>query len=93
MSRREQVEEIVMQGDVLAPLISSLQIDTFGKECMVEKKHLFHYKDMVPIGLLGMVDDLLTIREYGYKTNLMNQFINFKTGTKRLTLGPQNAHW
>jgi hypothetical protein len=87
LSRREMFEEIVMQGDVLAPLISSLQVDTFGKECMEKKKHLFYYKDSVPIGPLGMVDDLLTISECGVKTTLMNQFINFKTGTKRLQFG------
>ena len=34
-----------------------------------------------------MVDDLLTISECGYKTKLMNEFINFKTGTKRLQFG------
>lgn len=67
--------------------ISSLKIDTFGKECMLEQKHLFYYKDIVPIGPLGMVDDLLTISECGYKTNLMNQYINVKTGTKRLQFG------
>ena len=34
-----------------------------------------------------MVDDLLTISECGYKTKLMNEYINFKTGTKRLQFG------
>ena len=34
-----------------------------------------------------MVDDLLTISECGVKTTLMNQFIHFKTGTKRLQFG------
>ena len=87
LSRRETFEDIVMQGDVLAPLISSLQVDTFGKECLMEKKHLFYYKDTVPIGPLGMVDDLLTISECGYKTNLVNQYINLKTATKRLQFG------
>ena len=38
ISKRETVKEIVMQGDVLAPLISSLQVDTIGKECLVEGK-------------------------------------------------------
>ena len=76
-----------MQGDVLAPLISSLQVDTFGKECMEEKKHLFYFKDIVPIGPLGMVDELLTISECDVKTTLMNQFIYVKTGTKRLQFG------
>ena len=45
LSRREDFKEIVMQGDVLAPLIYSLQVDTFGKECMEEKKQLLYYKD------------------------------------------------
>ena len=34
-----------------------------------------------------MVDDLLTISECGVKTNLLNQYINFKTGSKRLQFG------
>ena len=87
LSKRESFKEIVMQGDVLAPLISSLQVDTMGKECLEEKKHLYFYKDTVPISPLGMVDDLLTISECGYKTTLLNQFINFKTATKRLQFG------
>ena len=87
LSRRETFEEIVMQGDVLAPLVSSLQVDTIGKECLEEKKHLYFFKGIVPIGPLGMVDDLITISECGFKTSLMNQFINFKTATKRLQFG------
>ena len=87
ISRREVFEEIVMQGDVLAPLISSLQVDTMGKECLEKKQHLFYFKGIVPIGPLGMVDDLLTISECGYKTCLMNQYINSKTGCKRLQFG------
>ena len=87
LSRRMDFEEIVMQGDVLAPLLSSLQVDTFGKECFVENKHLYMFKDTVPIGPLGMVDDLLTISSCGYKTNLLNQFLNCKTGCKRLQFG------
>ena len=80
-----------MQGDVLAPLISSLQVDTIGKECYQEQKHLFYYKGSVPISPLGMVDDLLTISECGFKTNLVNQFINHKTGSKRLQFGPSKC--
>ena len=34
-----------------------------------------------------MVDDLLTISECGYKSKLMNEYINFKTGSKRLHFG------
>ena len=87
LSRRDLFENIVMQGDVLAPLVSSLQVDTIGKECWEEEKHLYFFKNKVPIGPLGMVDDLLTISECGYKTEKMNQYINFKTGAKRLQFG------
>ena len=91
ISRREKFEEIVMQGNVLAPLISSLDVDTMGKECFDEQKHLFYFRESVPIAPLGMVDDLLTISECGVKTNLMNQYINLKTGTKRLQFGTSNV--
>ena len=81
------VKEIVMQGDVLAPLISSLQVDTIGKECLEEEKHLFHYKDLVPIPPLGLVDDLFTISKCGLETEKLNRFINNKTALKRLQFG------
>ena len=87
LTRREPFKEIVMQGDVLAPLISSLQVDTMGKECIEEGKHLYYYKDTVPIPPLGMVDYLFTISRCGYETTLMNQFLNTKTAMKRLQFG------
>ena len=61
ISRREKIEQILMQGDVLAPLISSLQVDTIGKECLKDNKHLYLYKDIVPSPPLGLVDDLFNI--------------------------------
>ena len=48
---------------------------------------MYFFKGAVPIGPLGMVDDLLTISECGYNTSLMNNFINVKTATKRLQFG------
>ena len=59
--------EIVMQGDVMAPLLSSLPVDTMGKECLEEEKHLYFYKNTVPI---PMVDDLFTTSAFGYQTRL-----------------------
>ena len=73
LSKRECVKEIVMQGDVLAPIISSLQVDTMGKECLEEGKHLYYYKSILPIPPLGLVDDLFTISTCGYKTTMLNQ--------------------
>ena len=78
---------IVIQGDVHAPRSSCLQVDTFGKECMDEEKHLYYYKGTVPIPPLGMVDDLFTISKCGQETTKMNEFINTKTAMKRLQFG------
>ena len=87
ISRREKIEQILMQGDVLAPLISSLQVDTIGKECLEDNKHLYLYKDIVPIPPLGLVDDLFTISPCGSSTTKLNQYINSKTAEKRLQFG------
>ena len=57
----------------------SVSVDTFGKECLEEGKHLYLYKGEVEIPILTMVDDALSISECGYKTNMMNAFINSKT--------------
>ena len=87
MSRRETFKKIGMQGDVLAPLISSLPVDTIGKECLEEGKHLYLFKGKVPIPPLGLVDDLFTISTCGSNTTRMSQFINDKTALKRLQFG------
>ena len=87
LSRREIFSDIVMQGDVLSPLISSLQVDTIGKECLEEAKHLYFYKDTVPIPPLGLVDDLFTISTCNFNTTLLNKYINHKTALKRLQFG------
>ena len=48
---------------------------------------MYYFKGTVPIPPLGMVDDLFTISVCGYKTNLMNKFINTKTAMKKLQFG------
>jgi hypothetical protein len=58
-----------------------------GNECLEEAKPLYLYKDKVAILPLGMVYDLFTITTCGYKTNLMNKFINTKSAMKKLQFG------
>ena len=77
----------ILQGDVFGPLYCSNQIDTFGKECIEEKKYLYKYKNQVEIPPLGMVDDLVCISECGHKTTQMNSYINYKTSSKKLQFG------
>ena len=63
ITAREEIEEIVLQGEVFGPLQCSVQVDTFGKECLEEGKFLYKYKGCVDIPPLAMVDDLLTVSE------------------------------
>ena len=46
-SGQEDIENVVIQGDVFGPILCSKQIDTFGKECLQEKKYLYFYNGEV----------------------------------------------
>ena len=48
---------------------------------------MYYYKDEVPVPILTMVDDALAITECGYKSSMMNAFINTKTSIKKLQYG------
>ena len=37
-SNQADIQKVVIQGDVFGPILCSKQIDTFGKECLEEKK-------------------------------------------------------
>ena len=44
ISHRKNIDKVVMQGDVFGSLMCSKTVDTFGKECLEGKKHLYLYK-------------------------------------------------
>ena len=85
------INNFVLQGDVLAPILCSKQIDTIGKECLEDKKYLYLYKKTVEIPPLTMVDDVLCISECGFKTAMVNAFIQSKTASKKLQFGGQKC--
>ena len=87
LTDRVNIKDIILQGDVFGPIQCSVSVDSFGKECLEEDKHLYYYKDEVPIPILTMVDDAIAISECGYKTNMMNAFMNTKTSLKKLQYG------
>ena len=87
LTRRESINNIVMQGEVLGPIECSVTVDTFGKECLNEEKYLYSYKGLVGIPPLSMVDDLACISTCGLETVQMNGFINAKTNIKKLQFG------
>ena len=84
VTERVDIEKIVMQGENFAPLECSVQIDTFGKECIIEGKYLFYYRDSIPVPPLSMVDDLICISKCGINSIIMNSFINSKSTMKKL---------
>ena len=91
LTERKQIERVIMQGEVFGPLCCSVQVDTFGKECIQKNKFLYQYKETVGIPPLSMVDDLLLISTCGLNSVLINGFINCKTNVKKLQFGVKNA--
>ena len=69
-----------------------LQVDSFGKECMLEKKHLYYYRGGVGVPPLAMVDDLLAISDCGIESVKTNGFLNAKTNVKKLQFGGDKCH-
>ena len=92
ITKRVVIEDIVMQGEVMAPLECSVSVDTFGKECQEEEKYLYYYKDMVGVPSLSMVDDLINISECGLESVKLNAFINAKSNTKKFQFGKEKCH-
>ena len=87
LTDRQNINRVVMQGEVYGPLFCSVQVDTFGKECINKNKYLYKYKETVGIPPLSMVDDLVLISTCGLNSVLMNGFINCKTNIKKLQFG------
>ena len=92
LTERKVVDKIVLQGGVFGPIKCSVQVDTIGKECLENEKHLYKYKDTVGIPPLGMVDDLLAVAECGVDSVLLNGYINAKTNIKKLQFGAKKCH-
>ena len=61
MTKRESMKRFVMQGENFGPICCSVTVDTFGKECVKEKRNLYYYKKVVGVPPLAMIDDLLCL--------------------------------
>ena len=55
----QKLSKLVLQGDTWGPIMASNQVDTFGKQLIEEEpSFIYKYKGNVPVGVLGMIDDL-----------------------------------
>ena len=75
---------VVAQGDLMSPLLASVQVDTIAKNEIIDEHErelidgstiLYKYLGEVSIPFLGMMDDTATVTEAGYKTEIMNAYI------------------
>ena len=86
LTDRQVIRNTVLQGDTWGSILASVQVDSIGQECM-EAGHFYLYKDILPVGFLGLVDDIAGITEAGYKAQQLNTLINLKTAEKSLQFG------
>ena len=90
-SKRGDIWNAIIQGDVIGPMFCGKLVDGIGKECLENNKYTYKYKEKVEIPPLIMIDDLIAISECGPKTALMNSFINTKTAIKKLQFGTEKC--
>jgi hypothetical protein len=86
LTDRQTVQDIVLQGDTFGSILASVQVDNIGQECM-EAGYFYQYKKTLPVGFLGLVDDIVGITEVGFKAQQLNVMINLKTAEKTLQFG------
>ena len=86
ISERQIIENTVLQGDTWGSILASVQVDTIAQECS-EEGYSYLYKNVLPVGILGLVDDTIGVTEVGYKAQMMNAFLNVKTAEKGLQYG------
>ena len=83
---RQIVKIIVLQGDTWGSILASNQVDSIGKECLAAG-HSYLYKNKLPVGFRGLVDDVIRITEAGIDAVKMNAFLNVKSAEKTLQFG------
>ena len=92
LTKRQTVKNIVLQGDKFGSILASVQVEKIGQESL-KAGYYYMYKNTLPVGFLGMVDDIAAITEAGIKANQLNAFINVKTAEKNLQFGPQKCQF
>ena len=90
LTDRQVLKNIVLQGDTWGSILASVQVDSIGKECMKEG-FSYLYKKTLPVGFLGLVDDIIGVSEAGVKAQMLNAFINTKTAEKSLQFGTKKC--
>ena len=54
--------------------------------------YIYKYKGHVPVGILGMIDDVVGVSESGIKAKQLNAYLNVKSAEKKLQFGHNKYH-
>ena len=86
-SKSFTLNNIEMQGTVLAPLKCSVSIDTIGKEALTfMHDDLYKYRNCVAIPPLSMIDDILAVSHCSVNSIKMNAVTESKVNSKKLDM-------
>ena len=87
-TQRKNIQNLEMQGTVLAGIKCSISIDTIGKECLENTQQpLYKYKSTTSIPPLSLIDDIISVSTCSSESISMNAIIQSKLQGKRLELG------
>ena len=89
-TKRISIKDTIMQRTVWGSMFCTSSMDSLGKESYARPEDLYHYKG-VPIPLLGMVDDIISVTNAD-KTEKMNQVINSFIEKKKLKLSQSKSY-
>ena len=87
LTRRVNMDKIVMQGTVWGSLKCTAQQDKLGKNAYENKVPIYIYKNGVEIPPIGYVDDVLTMAKCGNSSVINNAIVNSFTESKKLKYG------
>ena len=86
ITERINIQNIIMQGTVMAGLFCTATTDKLAKIVYENKKLLYLYKGKVQVPPLMMVDDIITISECSSTSIAMNATVNKFAESKKLKL-------
>ena len=88
LSKKSKVTNVILQGDTLALLIATVDMDGIAKQWLERaSEQVYKYKNNIPVGSLGVIDDLLMITKVGVQTTKANAFVNTMTAIKGWQFG------
>lgn len=85
-TRRENIQNIIMQGTVNSGLSCTSTLDKLAKSVYEDKGLVYKYKGVAEVPPLEMVDDVLTISKCSITSLTMNITVNSFMDNKKLRL-------